>query len=120
MPPDQTLPSTTRLPSVILAFVGTLVGAAIAVGGTPGVLQAQTPAYRFEVPDLEGLRWFKGNTHTHTTESDGDSSPEYVARWYKEHGYDFLVLSGTTTSSPTHGRCGPWSIRLFCSSPARR
>ncbi|NIP78284.1 MAG: hypothetical protein GWM90_03425, partial [Gemmatimonadetes bacterium] len=37
--------------------------------------------------------WFKGNTHTHTTESDGDSPPEYVARWYKDHGYDFLVLS---------------------------
>ncbi len=25
--------------------------------------------------------------------SDGDSSPETVARWYKEHGYVFLVLS---------------------------
>lgn len=46
----------------------------------------------FEVPDWSG-RWYKGNTHTHTTESDGDSSPEYVARWYKDHGYDFLVLS---------------------------
>ncbi len=39
------------------------------------------------------MRWFKGNTHTHTTMSDGDSSPEVVARWYKEHGYRFLVLS---------------------------
>ncbi|NIP34793.1 MAG: hypothetical protein GWN18_07595, partial [Thermoplasmata archaeon] len=25
--------------------------------------------------------------------SDGDSSPEYVAKWYRDHGYDFLVLS---------------------------
>ncbi len=48
---------------------------------------------RFEVPDVQGMRWHKGNTHTHTVESDGDSSPEYVARWYKDHGYDFLVLS---------------------------
>lgn len=39
------------------------------------------------------LRWFKGNTHTHTTESDGDSAPDVVARWYREHGYQFLVLS---------------------------
>jgi hypothetical protein len=39
------------------------------------------------------LRWFKGNTHTHTTESDGDSSPDDVARWYRQHGYHFLVLS---------------------------
>jgi hypothetical protein len=39
------------------------------------------------------MRWYKGNTHAHTLESDGDSPPEVVARWYKEHGYNFLVLS---------------------------
>lgn len=39
------------------------------------------------------LRWYKGNTHTHTLESDGDSTPDEVTRWYKEHGYNFLVLS---------------------------
>ena len=38
-------------------------------------------------------RWFKGNTHTHTTNSDGDSSPDEVAKWYRSHGYNFLVLS---------------------------
>lgn len=52
---------------------------------------------RFEAPDLDGLSWFKGNTHAHTTESDGDSSPEYVARWYKDHGYQFLVLTDHNT-----------------------
>ncbi|MBN2289866.1 MAG: CehA/McbA family metallohydrolase [Candidatus Glassbacteria bacterium] len=40
-----------------------------------------------------GLRWYKGNTHTHTVNSDGDSSPDVVARWYKEHGYNFLVVT---------------------------
>ncbi len=50
------------------------------------------PDVSFEVPDWTG-NWYKGNTHTHTTESDGDSPPEYVAQWYKDHGYDFLVLS---------------------------
>jgi len=39
------------------------------------------------------MRWFKGNTHTHTTMSDGDSSPDVVAGWYKARGYRFLVLS---------------------------
>ncbi len=39
------------------------------------------------------LHWYKGNTHTHTLNSDGDSSPDEVARWYREHGYQFLVLS---------------------------
>ena len=38
-------------------------------------------------------KWFKGNTHTHTLWSDGDGAPEAVAAWYKEHGYQFLVLS---------------------------
>lgn len=49
---------------------------------------------RFVVPPvLDGARWLKGNTHTHTTNSDGDTPPEQVARWYKSHGYRFLVLS---------------------------
>ena len=38
-------------------------------------------------------RWFKGNTHTHTLNSDGDTAPDDVVRWYREHGYQFLVLS---------------------------
>ncbi len=37
--------------------------------------------------------WFKGNLHTHTTNSDGDADPEVVVEWYMRHGYDFLVLS---------------------------
>ncbi len=42
------------------------------------------------------LRWYKGNTHTHTINSDGDSSPDAVVSWYREHGYNFLVLSDHT------------------------
>jgi hypothetical protein len=38
-------------------------------------------------------QWFKGNTHAHTLNSDGDSTPDEVVRWYREHGYQFLVLS---------------------------
>jgi len=37
--------------------------------------------------------WAKGNLHTHTTNSDGDSSPQVVANWYKDHGYQFLVIT---------------------------
>lgn len=40
-----------------------------------------------------GWRWYKGNTHTHTVNSDGDTSPDDVVRWYREHGYHFLVLT---------------------------
>jgi predicted metal-dependent phosphoesterase TrpH len=53
---------------------------------------------RSEKPEFKdngfaGKRWFKGNTHAHTSMSDGDSPPEAVAKWYKNHGYRFLVLS---------------------------
>jgi hypothetical protein len=39
------------------------------------------------------LKWFKGCMHCHTNMVDGDSSPERVARWYKDHLYNFLVIS---------------------------
>jgi len=37
--------------------------------------------------------WFKGNLHTHTTQSDGLLSPEEAIAWYRGHGYDFVALS---------------------------
>lgn len=55
-------------------------------------------------------RWYKGNLHAHTLNSDGDSSPRDVAAWYRDHGYDFLVLSDhdviTDTSSLQHNVSG--------------
>lgn len=39
------------------------------------------------------VRWYKGNTHTHTLNSDGENTPDDVARWYREHGYQFLVIT---------------------------
>ena len=44
-------------------------------------------------PAASSLRWFKGNTHTHTLNSDGDSTPDDVVRWYRDHRYNFLVLT---------------------------
>ncbi len=52
--------------------------------------RSQSPVPVTETPPG---RWYKGNTHTHTVNSDGDSTPDEVARWYREHGYNFLVLS---------------------------
>lgn len=46
-----------------------------------------------EETSAQELRWFKGNTHTHTLNSDGDSTPDEVVRWYRENGYHFLVLT---------------------------
>jgi hypothetical protein len=47
--------------------------------------------------------WLKGNTHTHTLESDGDSSPDEVVRWYRDHGYDFLVITDHDTITRVDG-----------------
>ncbi len=37
--------------------------------------------------------WAKGNLHTHTNLSDGDSPPDEVCRCYAEHGYHFLSIT---------------------------
>jgi predicted metal-dependent phosphoesterase TrpH len=56
-------------------------------------LAALTIAFtQSSVPAAKG-RWYKGNLHTHTLNSDGDSTPHEVATWYREHGYEFLVLT---------------------------
>ena len=38
-------------------------------------------------------RWFKGNTHAHTLNSDGDSPPDAVVRWYKTQKYNFTFIT---------------------------
>ena len=48
-------------------------------------------------------RWYKGNLHTHTLNSDGDSTPDEVVRWYREHGYDFLVLTDHNVMTEVDG-----------------
>lgn len=37
--------------------------------------------------------WYRGNLHSHTINSDGDSPPYDVVAWYKRNGYHFLALS---------------------------
>jgi hypothetical protein len=50
-------------------------------------------AQQKSAPPPKRLNWYKGNTHTHTVNSDGDSTPDEVVRWYRERNYNFLVLS---------------------------
>ncbi len=51
--------------------------------------------------DKYGRKWFKGNTHTHTTNSDGKLTPDATKRLYKDHGYDFLALTEHWKLSPS-------------------
>ncbi len=42
---------------------------------------------------IPGRRFYKGNTHAHSTASDGRLSPEEVFEAYHDAGYDFLALT---------------------------
>jgi hypothetical protein len=50
---------------------------------------------RVEFPNpfrVEGA-WFKGNLHTHTTNSDGTLSPSQITFLYRVNGYDFISIT---------------------------
>ena len=70
----------------------------LACDAAPPATQAPAP------PDLatrDAARWFRGNTHTHTLWSDGDSAPELAVDWYRQHGYQVC----------------PTTVRHSCSFP---
>ncbi len=54
-------------------------------------------AFPFLFAEMSGQsqtpRWYKGNLHTHTLNSDGDSPPEEVVKWYASNGYNFLFIT---------------------------
>lgn len=56
-----------------------------------------SPGYLFKsgMSDPGSKRWYRGNTHTHakfSDENEDNDIPE-IAGWYKDAGYDFLLLS---------------------------
>ena len=46
-------------------------------------------------------RWYRGNLHTHSTNSDGRKSVEDAVGWYRDHGYDFMALTDHRVLSDT-------------------
>ena len=68
------------------------LGILLAVGADPSAQQAAAP-----------LKWFKGNTHTHSLNSDGDSAPDEVVRWYREQKYQFLFFTDHNMVTPIEG-----------------
>jgi hypothetical protein len=47
--------------------------------------------------------FLRGNIHTHTTLSDGSSTPDRTVLWYASHGYRFLALTDhNLLSDPSH------------------
>ena len=77
-------------------LLGLVIVAAATAAGTAGTGTLSTARATAGTQGTSGTptpQWFKGNTHTHTLNSDGDSTPEEVVTWYREHGYQFLVLT---------------------------
>src|SRR5688572_14587857 len=77
---------------------------------------AQSPVQSGQSEPQPKLFWFKGNTHTHTLNSDGDSSPDEVVKWYREHGYNFVVITDhefitpVDTLNASHGKDGQFAV----------
>ena len=75
---------------ILLASTLFCAGLSAVAGGPPSLVSRASASQR--TAENAG-RWYKGNTHTHTLNSDGDSTPDEVVRWYRDHKYDFLVLT---------------------------
>lgn len=73
--------------AIVLTVIALCTAAAIATARSMDVAGQTAPA------PAAPPRWYKGNTHTHTINSDGDSTPDEVVNWYRTHGYQFLVLT---------------------------
>ena len=79
----------------------------LSLGATPAVADVNSGS----------LRWYRGNTHTHTrfvSESDANETPENVDCWFKSHGYQFVVITDhehltdagpLTAANATPGEC---------------
>lgn len=80
-----------NLRSAVMGLVSLAVLACVAVWqgvlSQPGASDDRLPALR------AGVRYWKGNLHTHSLWSDGDDFPEMIADWYKRHDYQFLALT---------------------------
>jgi hypothetical protein len=63
----------------------------VVIGMTTSRPYAQQPAA--QQPAAQPSRWYRGNTHTHTRGGDVDANADQVARWYRSHGYDFIVVT---------------------------
>jgi len=73
---------------MVAGGLGLLLGLAAFGSQTAVGAAAQAPAAA-----TAPMTWYKGNTHTHTINEGGDSTPDEVVSWYRSHGYQFLVLT---------------------------
>jgi hypothetical protein len=97
----QTRRARRRLAVVATAVIGLTGGFAIALAdpegeGAPPSFAAIAPPGTFEV-EIDVADFHKGNLHTHSLVSDGDSHPLDVYAWYRDRGYQFVALTDHNT-----------------------
>lgn len=64
------------------------------------------PKFRYSMPG----RWWKGNTHIHSTASDGGKTFSELAELYHTAGYDFLFRTDHWVASDTRSDADPYPI----------
>ncbi len=57
--------------------------------------------------------WFKGNLHTHTTQSDGAFSPAENIAWHEQNGYDFVSITDHNRLTDPREFCDPSLLTLL-------
>lgn len=70
----------------------TLANALVAVAAVTCLASAAAPGQ-----PAPGARWYRGNLHSHSINSDGDSPPADLMAWYKRNGYHFLAITDHNT-----------------------
>jgi hypothetical protein len=91
-----------RLPLLLLgALAGLGCGRCAPARPAPTATAGGAPA-AVRAPIAAGpVRWLKGQLHAHSNGSgDSQTPPADVARWYAEHGYDFVVLTDHNRLTP--------------------
>lgn len=68
-------------------------------------------AILFLAPGSSRAEWYKGNLHMHSQWSDGASMPEFAVAWYKERGYNFIVLSDHNIFQSDALRFDAWAFK---------
>ena len=63
-------------------------------------------------PFLVHGRWYRGNLHMHSTNSDGLKSPADAVAWYRDAGYDFVALSDHRVVSDTTAYAQPGFVTI--------
>lgn len=103
---DAASPTSKRWAIVAAALVAAgLILAGVAryrASAAPAAYVASGAPGRF-VDSIEARAFQRGNIHTHTSLTDGDSPPADVYAWYRDHGYAFVAVTDHNTLTDPAG-----------------